>query len=71
MVAPSVVYVEGLAGNIFLERPFDLERYEQVFDRLCDIALSPKESTELITEMAARYHQAVVPAAYDTGSVEQ
>jgi hypothetical protein len=59
-VAPSVVYVEGLAGNIFLERPPDLQRYEQVFARLCAMALTPQESTELMAETAARYHHAVV-----------
>ena len=30
-VAPSLVYVEGLAGNMYLERAQDLERYEKAF----------------------------------------
>ena len=30
---PSVVYVEGLVGHIYLERPQDIARYEYVFDR--------------------------------------
>jgi transcriptional regulator with XRE-family HTH domain len=67
-VAPSLVYVEGLVGNMYLERPQDLQRYELVFERLRDIALSPQESIELIAEAAAGYNRAVAPAAYDAGS---
>ena len=33
---PNVVYVEGLVGWIYIERPQDVARYEQVFDHLCD-----------------------------------
>lgn len=38
---PRVVYVEGLVGWIYIERPQDTARYEQVFDHLCGTALSP------------------------------
>jgi transcriptional regulator with XRE-family HTH domain len=48
----SVVYVEGLVGWIFLERPPDIQRYQRVFDHLCKIALSPKESIKLMTGVA-------------------
>ncbi len=70
-VAPSLVYVEGLAGNMYLERSQDLQRYELVFDHLRDIALSPQESIELIAETAARYHRAAVPTAVDAGNTER
>jgi hypothetical protein len=70
-IAPSLVYVEGLIGNMYLERPQDLQRYDLVFERLCDIALSPQESIELIAETATRYNQAVVPAGRDAGNAEQ
>jgi transcriptional regulator with XRE-family HTH domain len=63
--APNLVYVEGLVGQMYLERPQDLQRYEQVFERLREIALSPQESIEQIAETAERYHREVVPAAYD------
>lgn len=65
--ASRVVYVEGLAGNMYLERPQDLERYEKAFDRLRDIALSPQDSIEFIAEMAVRYNRAAVPAEYEAG----
>src|ERR1700733_1753907 len=50
---PGVVYVEGLVGWIYIERPQDVARYEQVFDRLCGSALSPQDSIELIAKVSA------------------
>jgi transcriptional regulator with XRE-family HTH domain len=47
-ILPSVVYVEGLVGWIFLERSEDLDRYRRVFQRLSDIALNPEESIALV-----------------------
>jgi transcriptional regulator with XRE-family HTH domain len=54
-VLPTVVYVEGLVGWIYIERPQDVARYEQVFDRLSDSALSPQDSIELIGKVSANY----------------
>ena len=54
-VLPTVVYVEGLVGWIYIERPQDVARYTQVFDRLCDSALSPQDSIELIGKVSANY----------------
>ena len=51
----SVVYVEGLVGWIYLDRPQDLNRYAQVFERLRTIALKPKDSIKLISEIAERF----------------
>jgi hypothetical protein len=52
---PSVVYVEGLVGWIYIERPQDVARYEHVFDRLQDSALSSQDSIELIAKVSANY----------------
>jgi hypothetical protein len=52
---PGVVYVEGLVGSIYLERPEDLDRYQQVFDRLSTIALSPEDSILLIKKVHTAY----------------
>ena len=49
---PSVVYVEGLVGWLFLERAEDLDRYRRVFERLCNLALSVEKSIELISHIA-------------------
>jgi transcriptional regulator with XRE-family HTH domain len=53
--APSVVYVEGLVGWIYVERPQDLARYKEVFESLLSVSLSPQESIELMSAVGARY----------------
>jgi transcriptional regulator with XRE-family HTH domain len=55
---PGVVYVEGLVGSIYLERPEDLERYQEVFARLCTIALSPQDSVALLQRVRATHMSA-------------
>jgi transcriptional regulator with XRE-family HTH domain len=47
----GVVFVEGLSGSTYLERPEDLERYGQIFATLQDVALSPQDSIDLIAQM--------------------
>jgi transcriptional regulator with XRE-family HTH domain len=69
-MTPSVVYVEGLAGNMYLERLSDLQRYEQVFDHLRQMALSPQDSIELLAETAGQYDRAAVSAEYHPGNAE-
>ena len=54
---PSVVYVEGLVGWIYVERAQDIARYERVFDHLSTIALSPQESIELVAKVSANYRR--------------
>ncbi len=49
---PDVVYVETLAGDIYLEDPSDVERYTIAFDRLRAAALHPDESVQLIERLA-------------------
>jgi transcriptional regulator with XRE-family HTH domain len=52
---PSVVYVEGLVGSIYLERREDLDRYQQVFNRLSEIALSSDDSIALMRKVRTTY----------------
>lgn len=52
---PSVVYVEGLVGRIYLERPQDLDRYRQVFKRLRGISLDPQDSISLIKRIKTKF----------------
>jgi transcriptional regulator with XRE-family HTH domain len=47
---PSVVYVEGLVGEIYLERHGEVDRYKQIFSQLAAIAMSPQQSVELMAE---------------------
>jgi transcriptional regulator with XRE-family HTH domain len=45
---PGVVFVEGLIGSTYLERDDDLIRYQKIFQKLQSIALSSKDSADLI-----------------------
>jgi transcriptional regulator with XRE-family HTH domain len=49
---PDVVYVETLAGDIYLEQPDDVNRYSIAFDRLLAAAMHPDDSVRLINQAA-------------------
>jgi transcriptional regulator with XRE-family HTH domain len=49
---PEVVYVETLAGDIYLEEHADVNRYSIAFDRLLAVALSPDDSVRLVEQAA-------------------
>jgi transcriptional regulator with XRE-family HTH domain len=50
-----VVFVEGLTGNQYFEKPADIARYRETFDHLRDSALSPRDSIQLVIEMQKTY----------------
>ena len=50
---PDLVYVETLAGDIYLEERADVDRYTLAFERLLAAALHPDDSIALV-EAAAR-----------------
>ena len=50
---PAVVYVETLAGDIYLEERSDVDRYTLAFDRLRAAALHPDDSVQLIEQAAS------------------
>jgi hypothetical protein len=52
----DVVFVEGHAGDSYLDDAYDLQLYEEVFADALASALSPDESAELITRYRARQH---------------
>ncbi len=54
--AANTVYVEGLAGQIYLDRPQDVDRYLQVFERLRSVADSPKDSVARIAKIRSVYN---------------
>ena len=49
---PTMVYVETLAGDIYLEERSDVNRYNLAFDRLRAAALHPDDSVQLIEKAA-------------------
>jgi transcriptional regulator with XRE-family HTH domain len=55
---PGMVYVDGLVGQIYLERPQDFERYKKVFERLSELSLSSEESVRLMRQTSIRYDEA-------------
>ncbi len=46
-----VVFVEGLVTNRYYERPVEISRYREALEYLRDAALSPRDSTSLITKI--------------------
>jgi transcriptional regulator with XRE-family HTH domain len=52
---PDLVYVEGLAHHLYLERPLDVDRYREALEHLRDTALSPRDSARKIQEIGDRY----------------
>ena len=50
-----VVYIEGLAGNQYLDRKGDIARYRECIDYLKARALSPQESESLIAKARDDY----------------
>jgi transcriptional regulator with XRE-family HTH domain len=50
---PTVVYVETLAGDIYLEERADVSRYTLAFDRLRAASLHPDDSVQLIEQAAS------------------
>lgn len=47
------VYIDSMAGDLFLEADSDIQRYSAIFDHLRAIALGPGESTHLIGTLAS------------------
>ena len=49
---PAVVFAENATGGLFLEKSDELHRYAFIFDHIRSTALTPEESTKLITMLA-------------------
>lgn len=51
----DLVYLESIAGDLFLERENDVRRFSITFEHLQAVALSPVESVRLIDDRAEAY----------------
>lgn len=49
----NTVYLENGRGSLYLEKPADLDRYSVMFDQLQRQALTPEESSQVITRVTA------------------
>ncbi len=47
----DVVFIEGLVGDLYLERTADVQEYHKVFGRLLAMALSLEDSIDFITKL--------------------
>ena len=55
MTEPSVVYVEGHAGDLYLEREFEVDRYRGALREIARVALDDDESRAVILAIAEEY----------------
>lgn len=51
----DIVYVEGAAGNIYMESSTDLTRYKRILSRLQSISLDPERSVAMTARIAESY----------------
>ncbi|MFL6056173.1 MAG: helix-turn-helix domain-containing protein, partial [Actinoallomurus sp.] len=51
---PDVVYVDSMAGDLFLDQPADVQRCASTFEHLRAVALSPEASAEFVAKLAER-----------------
>lgn len=54
---PELVYIDSLAGDLFLEREPDVRRYTRMFEHLRATALNPADSMRLIGAIASNTEQ--------------
>ncbi|RFU36686.1 XRE family transcriptional regulator [Actinomadura logoneensis] len=57
----GVAYVDGQGGDAFLEEEADVQRCQQLFDRLRAMALSPRASAALITRAVREFRKERTP----------
>lgn len=48
----DIIYIDSMAGDLFLESETDIARYRMIFDNLVAVALSPRTSVALVAELA-------------------
>ncbi len=48
----DLVYVDTLAGDLFVEKDKDIKNYRAMFEQLVAVALSPAESATMVNEIA-------------------
>ncbi len=53
--APTIVHTESLAGQFYLEKQQDIERYLLALDLLRDLAFDPKESARAMAKVRDTY----------------
>jgi transcriptional regulator with XRE-family HTH domain len=47
---PPIVYVDGLTGELYLDKPNEIQRYDMAFTRIWDASLGEADSKELLMQ---------------------
>lgn len=50
----DLIYIDSMAGDLFLEADADVRRYASIFDNLRAVALSPDASARFLAELTSR-----------------
>jgi transcriptional regulator with XRE-family HTH domain len=54
---PSTVYVDGFTGDLYLDKPHEVERYSVAFKNIWDSSLDESASKNLVSEAAREFEQ--------------
>jgi transcriptional regulator with XRE-family HTH domain len=49
----DLIYIDTMAGDLFLESDADISRYRTIFDNLVAVAVSPNDSGSLVADIAS------------------
>jgi transcriptional regulator with XRE-family HTH domain len=49
---PPIVYVEQLTSALYLDKPGDVDRYDEAMDRLCEISAGPDEAPAVLERIS-------------------
>jgi hypothetical protein len=60
---PAVVYLETLADTLYLDQPFEVDRYRDAWKQLHSGALDPDSSVQLVAEIGTGEFSAFGAAA--------
>jgi hypothetical protein len=50
---PDVIYIDSMAGDLFLEEESDVRRYKLVFEHLRAVSVSPDATRTILASAAA------------------
>lgn len=54
---PPTVYADGYTGDLYLDKPNEVERYDSAFDRIWKKSLDEQASRRLLDHVAGRHEQ--------------
>jgi hypothetical protein len=51
-VDPAMVYIDSMAGDLFLEEEAEIVRHNMIFEHLRAVALSPSDTVALLISLS-------------------